>query len=108
MVKGETPGYLKMGWAESRWRRIARYRLGEGVKEGKYWMREEERICRMCWREEETWKHVWEECGSWGAKGSWEEMVGENGEGEKWLKKMEVFRKGGGMAGGEGERGGRE
>jgi len=55
---------LKKGWAESRWRRIARYRLGEGVKEGKYWMREEERICRMCGREEETWKHVWEECGS--------------------------------------------
>jgi len=112
MVKGEgTPGYLKKGWAESRWRRIARYRLGEGVKEGMYWMREEERMCRMCGREEESWKHVWEECGRWGAGGRWEEMVvevlGENGEGEKWLGKLEAFREGGGMEGGEGE-GGRE
>jgi len=47
-------------------------------------------------REEETWKHVWEDCGRWGAEGGWEEMVekvlGEEGEGEEWLRKLEVFR----------------
>jgi len=31
-------------------------------------------------------------------------VLGENEEGEKWLKKMEAFREGGGMEGGEGER----
>jgi len=66
-VKGKgIPGYLKKGWTENKWRRIARYRLGEGVREGIYWTGEEERICRMCGEEEETWKHVWEECGRWG------------------------------------------
>jgi len=32
-------GYLKKGWAEDRWRRIVRYKLGEGVKKGIYWER---------------------------------------------------------------------
>jgi len=32
------------------------------------------------------------------------EVLGENGEGEKCLKKMETFREGDGMEGGEGER----
>jgi len=31
------PEYLKKGWTESRWRRVARYRMGEGVREGWYW-----------------------------------------------------------------------
>jgi len=54
-VKGEgISEYLKKGWAESRWGRIARYRMGEGIKEGMYWAGEEERRCRMCGREEET------------------------------------------------------
>jgi len=100
-VKGEgIPGYLKKGWAESRWSRVARYRLGEGVREGRYWEKEESKMCRMCERERETWEHVWEECGRWGAVGNWQEMVeevlGVEGEGEKWLRKLEEFREGGG------------
>jgi hypothetical protein len=99
-VKGEgIPGYLRKEWPESRWGRFARYRLGEGVRGGMYWAKEEEKICRMCGREEETWEHVWEECGEWGAVGGWEEMIeevlGEGGEGEGWLKKLERFREGG-------------
>jgi len=83
-IKGEgIPGYL--GWSEKRWMRMAKFRLGEGVREGRYWEREENRRCRMCEREEETWKHVWEECGRWGTRGSWQEMVeevlGEGGRG---------------------------
>jgi len=63
-VKGVgIPGYLKKGWTESRWGRIAKYRLGEGVREGIYWEKEEVRLCRLCGREEETWEQVWEECG---------------------------------------------
>jgi len=114
-VKGEgIPGYLKKGWAESRWSRVARYRLGEGVREGRYWEKEESKMCRMCERERETWEHVWEECGRWGARGNWQEMVeevlGEEGEGEVWIRKLEEFREGGGgEEGGERrERGERE
>jgi len=61
--KGLDPGYLKKGWTENRWMRKARYRLGEKIKEGRYWEKEENRLCRMCEREEESWEHVWEECG---------------------------------------------
>lgn len=60
-VKGERiPGYLKKGWAERRWSRVVRYRMGEDVREGRYWRGEVERICRMCGKEEETWEHMWE------------------------------------------------
>lgn len=38
----------------------------------------------------ETWRHVWEECVSWKAEGGWQEMMekvlGEDGEGEVWMK----------------------
>lgn len=30
------PRYLKKGWGENRWRRIARYRLGNEVRESRY------------------------------------------------------------------------
>lgn len=39
------PQYLKNGWRKSRWQRVARYRLGNEMRENKYWVREEERIC---------------------------------------------------------------
>lgn len=57
----------------------------------------------MCRGEEETWEHVWEECGRWGANGSWQEMIetmlGEDGEGEEWLRKLERYRDGDGGRG---------
>jgi len=54
-IKGEgIPGYLRKGWAENRWRRVAKYRLGEGVRERNYWASEEDRKCRMCGMEEES------------------------------------------------------
>lgn len=60
MVKEEgIPGYLKkVGEKEwwSRWRRMAKFRLGNGIRGGKYWEEEEEekRRCRLCGAEEET------------------------------------------------------
>jgi len=82
---------LKKGMG-GKWRRIARYRLGKRIKEGMYWAREKERMCRMCGREEEMWKHVWKNCGRWEADGSLKEMVkevmGVKGAGEGWLKKI--------------------
>lgn len=58
-VKGMgVPGYLKRGWEEDRWQRVARYRLGNGMRGERYWMKEEDRKCRLCGWGEETWEHV--------------------------------------------------
>jgi len=68
------PGYLGKGWGESRWRRIARFRLGNEIKEGRYWEEERDKLCRLCGNKVETWEHVWEECRSWkeGSEESWQ------------------------------------
>lgn len=37
-MKGEgIPKYLKKGWGESRWQRVVGFRLGNELREGKYW-----------------------------------------------------------------------
>jgi len=65
-VKGKgIPEYLKKGWGESRWKRVARFRLGSEMREGRYWEGEERRKCRLCGYEEESWEHVWERCRKW-------------------------------------------
>lgn len=65
--------------------------------ENMHWESEEKKKCR-CECEKEMWEHVWDGC----AKGvedkrSWNEnmmkMVGEDGQGEKWMKKWEKIRK---------------
>lgn len=114
-IKGEgIPMYLKKRWTEERWRRVCRYRMGNEVREGAYWESEEKRSCRMCGGEEETWEHVWERCvkGKEKEKGSWQEVVegilGEEGEGEEWMKELDEMREGrveGRSVEGEGEGG---
>ena len=42
----------------NRVRSLTRYRLENEVKEGKYWITEEERKCKLCLEEEETLEHV--------------------------------------------------
>jgi len=55
---------------ENRWKRVVRYRLGNEMREGRYWEEGEKRRCRLCGVEEETWEHVWEGCRKWkGGKG---------------------------------------
>lgn len=49
-VKGNSR--LKKGWGESRWQRLARFRLGNGIRGKRYWEEEEKRKC-VGWR----WKH---------------------------------------------------
>jgi len=69
-IMGEgVPGYLKKGWGESRWQRVAKYRLGNGMRGSRYWEGEENRSCRMCGNGSETWEHVWEVCRLGGRKG---------------------------------------
>jgi len=100
-VKGRgVPGYLKRGWGEERWSRIARFRLGNEVEERKYWEETEKKLCRLCGGGElETWEHLWERCREWrvGGGGGWQEAVtwvlGEEGEGEVWMREVEEERK---------------
>ncbi|XP_011865993.1 PREDICTED: putative golgin subfamily A member 6-like protein 6 [Vollenhovia emeryi] len=96
-IKGKgVPGYLKKGWKEKRWQRVARFRLGEEMRSNRYWEEEENRKCRVCGREEETWEHIREECTDWGREKGWrdmvEEVLGEEGGGEEWMRKIEEWR----------------
>lgn len=93
------PEYLKKGWGESRWRRVARYRLGNEMLEGRYWEEEGGKECRLCGRGRESWEHVWERCREWGevGGGSWQEVyyriLGGEREGESWMREMEETRR---------------
>lgn len=49
---------MKKGWGESRWRRVARFRLGNEMLGSRYWEEEERIRCKFCDREKETWEHV--------------------------------------------------
>jgi hypothetical protein len=97
-IKGEgIPEYLKKGWGESRWGRIARFRMGGEMRESRYWEKGEEKICKLCGNKEETWEHVWEVCRDWREEGgSWQDEVGrilgEEGEREMWMRKLEEER----------------
>jgi len=84
-----------------------RFRLGNEMKEGRYWEEEDKRMCRLCGGEIESWEHVWEECRMWKEKGnkSWQEVygriLGEDGEGESWMREVEAERGGGERGQGE-------
>lgn len=59
-------------------------------------------MCRLVGIRMKSWEHVWEECKSWDEKGRrWQEVVrwvlGEEGEGEWWMRELESerWRKGG-------------
>nr|XP_046472570.1 uncharacterized protein LOC124214348 [Neodiprion pinetum] len=66
LVKGEgIPAYLGKGLGESRWTRVARFRLGSEMKEA---------------RRGESWQEVVRE------------MLGEEGAGEVWMRELERIR----------------
>ncbi|TGZ50923.1 hypothetical protein DBV15_12006 [Temnothorax longispinosus] len=100
--KDGIPGYLEKNWEEERWSRFARFRLGNEIREELHWEKEENRRCRICEREEETWEHIWEECTRWekwdgeGWQDVVENLLGEGGEGEEWMKAIEKMRQEGG------------
>lgn len=65
---------MKKGWGESRWIRVARFRLRNEMREACYWEKEENRRCRLCEERIESWEHVWEECRNWDERErSWQE-----------------------------------
>ena len=89
------PRYLKEYGKEERLVRIARFRLGNEMKEGRYWEREEERRCRLCGWELESWEHVVEICMGERERGGRErirEILEEDGRGESWMKRLQERR----------------
>lgn len=96
-VKGKgVPEYLKRDWKDERKQRVAKFRLGDGMRGGRYWEEKGGRRCRVCGMEEKTWEHVWEEYTNWGVEKGWQEMVeevlGEEEEWVSWMKKLEEIR----------------
>ena len=53
-----------------------RYRMGSENKSSRYWMKEEDRNCRICKREKEILEHVFEKCTYTKQTGkTWEERL---------------------------------
>ncbi|XP_066590571.1 trichohyalin-like [Prorops nasuta] len=98
MIREEgEPKYLAGGRKEGEWRRVARFRMGNEMREGNYWRREEERKCRVCGWETEGWEHVMDRCGGYGERDRGiEERVKEvlegDGRGIGWMKELERRR----------------
>lgn len=75
---------------------MARFRLGSKLREGRYW-EDEQRLCRLCEAEMETWEHVWERYRKWReGQGSWQEalrwVLGKEEEGEWWMREIKEAR----------------
>lgn len=99
MVKKEgIPRYLTRRWKECKWKRVLRFRMGEGMSECRYWLNEEEKMCRVCGGELEDWEHVIDRC-----ERKEEELIGMDervrwilddcGQGEEWMRGLEEKRK---------------
>ena len=96
-VKGVgVPGYLKKGWGESRWRRVARFRLGSEMREGGD-------IGRMRRKGDVGFAGGGGNMGTCmggmygmergkGLAGDGGEVLGDEGEGERWMRRVEEWR----------------
>lgn len=72
----------------------------------RYWLKDEENVCRVCRGEGENWEHILERCMRGFGGGEKERIEGRvrrllagDGTGEEWLKELEMMRRRG-----EGER----
>ncbi|KYN08022.1 hypothetical protein ALC62_00996 [Cyphomyrmex costatus] len=83
------PKYLREGGKDKRMIRIARFRMGNEMRRGRYWEDEERRVCRVCGAEEETWDHVLKRCAKWKEdekEMSMEDILDEGGGGDVWIR----------------------
>lgn len=94
----DIPEYLVRMKKEYKWQRMIRFRMGEGIKESMYWKKEEERLCRVCEYEVESWEYVLEGCVNSGMdeeRGVCErvqEILNESGRGVGFLRDLELRR----------------
>lgn len=42
------PKYIREGRKDKRWRKVARFRMGNEMRVGKCWLKREEELCRVC------------------------------------------------------------
>ncbi|EFN67046.1 hypothetical protein EAG_02771 [Camponotus floridanus] len=92
------PQYLYEKGKEERMIRVARFRLGSEMREGRYWEEEEGRRCRSCGWEEESWEHVVEVCMREGEEGGRGKIL-DSGGGRKGGKVDEETAKAEGIKG---------
>lgn len=93
LVKEEIPKYLK-GVRKNKERiMIAKFRCGNEVKGSKFWKEESERKCRICEEKEETIKHMFEECEKTKQMERGEVILGEDGQGVEFMRKVMEERK---------------
>ncbi|KAH0811711.1 hypothetical protein GEV33_011080 [Tenebrio molitor] len=88
-VTEDVPVYLGRESTKER-KMMARFRCGNEERENKYWMEEEERMCRMCREERETIEHMWRACGEMREKEEKErgEILNEDGREIGWMKEV--------------------
>jgi hypothetical protein len=86
-VADDVPVYLGKESAKER-KLMARFRCGNEERENRYWMEEEERMCRMCREERETIEHMWRGCGEMREREEKErgEILSEDGREIGWMK----------------------
>ena len=98
-VTEEVSMYLRKAWSEERCKRIARFRLGKEMGEGKYWEAQEGRRCKVYAGEMLPWEHVMDRCVDGGEerRGLGERMrerLDLGGGGERWMVDLEEERAG--------------
>lgn len=85
------PAYLRKEWREGRWRRVIRFRMNNEMRGTRYWETEEKRMCKLCGRRHGNicWGNLW---GERRMGESLREILGQEGEKERWLKELEEKR----------------
>lgn len=93
-VTEELPEYLGRESVKEK-RMMARFRCGNEERENKFWMDEEERMCRMCGEGRETIEHMLRECTEMKEREeSRAEILHEKGRGLEWMKQVWNRREG--------------
>jgi len=87
IITEDVPKYLEGKMKKKDRNLIVRYRCGNELREGQYWREIEERICRICGKDEESITHVLKECEATRDDLQIEELLSEEGRG------LEVMRR---------------
>ncbi|XP_024883228.1 uncharacterized protein LOC112461981 [Temnothorax curvispinosus] len=100
VIESRRPEYLERKGKEQSMIRIARFRLGNEMRSGRYWDTIEKTSCRICGAEAESWEHVLEWCArdkereeKEGISERIKRILDSKGEGEKWMAELERKRR---------------
>ncbi|KYN07242.1 hypothetical protein ALC62_01800 [Cyphomyrmex costatus] len=72
---------------------VARWRCGNELKGNMYWLKEEERKCRICGKERETLRHVKRCMNNEGGCDQRIDVLNEDGRGYEWMAKVQKIRR---------------